>query len=90
MKIEIASLEDAQELVEIYRYYVEKTAITFEYEVPSVEEFKQRMVHVYGKNIPIWLLKRMIKLSVMLMQVVLKIGPLMIGVLRHQFMLIMI
>ena len=46
MKIEIASLEDAQELVEIYRYYVEKTAITFEYEVPSVEEFKQRMVHV--------------------------------------------
>ena len=37
MKIEIASLEDAQELVEIYRYYVEKTAITFEYEVPSVE-----------------------------------------------------
>lgn len=52
MKIEIASLEDAQELVEIYRYYVEKTAITFEYEVPSVEEFKQRMVHVM-ENIPI-------------------------------------
>ena len=49
MKIEIASLEDAQELVEIYRYYVEKTAITFEYEVPSVEEFKQRMVHVMEK-----------------------------------------
>ena len=88
MKIEIASLEDAQELVEIYRYYVEKTAITFEYEVPSVEEFKQRMVHVMEKY-P-YLLKRMIKLSVMLMQVVLKIGPLMIGVLRHQFMLIMI
>ena len=35
MKIEIASLEDAQELVEIYRYYVEKTAITFEYEVKN-------------------------------------------------------
>ena len=49
MKIEIASLEDAQELVEIYRYYVEKTAITFEYEVPSVEEFKQRMIHVMEK-----------------------------------------
>ena len=54
MKIEIASLEDAQEedaqeLVEIYRYYVEKTAITFEYEVPSVEEFKQRIVHVMEK-----------------------------------------
>ena len=49
MKIEIASLEDAQELVEIYRYYVEKTAITFEYEVPTVEEFQQRMVHVMEK-----------------------------------------
>ena len=49
MKIEIASLEDAQELVEIYRYYVEKTAITFEYEVPPVEEFKQRMIHVMEK-----------------------------------------
>ena len=47
MKIEIASLEDAQELVEIYRYYVEKTAITFEYEVPSVEEFKQRRLLGY-------------------------------------------
>ena len=49
MKIEIASLEDAQELVEIYRYYVEKTAITFEYEVPSVEEFKQKNGSCYGK-----------------------------------------
>ena len=51
MKIEItyAKLEDAKRLVEIYRYYVEKTAITFEYEVPSVEEFQQRMVHVMEK-----------------------------------------
>ena len=29
MKIEIASLEDAQELVEIYRYYVEKNSDYF-------------------------------------------------------------
>ena len=36
-------------LVEIYCYYVEKTAITFEYEVPAVEEFQQRMVHVMEK-----------------------------------------
>ena len=51
MKIEIryAKLEDATRLVEIYRYYVEKTAITFEYEVPSIEEFQQRMVHVMEK-----------------------------------------
>ena len=51
MKIEIryAKLEDAARLVEIYCYYVEKTAITFEYEVPAVEEFQQRMVHVMEK-----------------------------------------
>ena len=51
MKIEIryAKLEDAPRLVEIYRYYVEKTAITFEYEVPSIEEFQQRMIHVMEK-----------------------------------------
>ena len=51
MKIEIryAKLEDAARLVEIYCYYVEKTAITFEYEVPAVEEFQQRMVQVMEK-----------------------------------------
>ena len=51
MKIEIryAKLEDAARLVEIYCYYVEKTAITFEYEVPTVEEFQQRMIHVMEK-----------------------------------------
>ncbi len=37
--------EDAAVLVGIYRPYVEKTAITFEYEVPSVEEFRGRMEH---------------------------------------------
>ncbi len=38
-----ARLSDAEKLVEIYRPYVEDTAITFEYDVPSVEEFRQRM-----------------------------------------------
>ncbi len=35
--------EDAEALVEIYRPYVLETAITFEYEVPSVEEFAGRI-----------------------------------------------
>ena len=39
-------MEDAEELLAIYAPYVEKTAITFEYEVPSVEEFKGRIAHV--------------------------------------------
>lgn len=34
---------DAPELVDIYRPYVEKTAITFEYTAPTVAEFRQRM-----------------------------------------------
>ena len=39
-------MDDAEELLAIYAPYVEKTAITFEYKVPSVEEFKGRIAHV--------------------------------------------
>lgn len=38
-----AALEDAGRILEIYDYYVKNTAITFEYETPSLEEFKGRM-----------------------------------------------
>lgn len=41
----IARAEDAERLLEIYRYYVTDTAITFEYEVPSLEEFRERIRH---------------------------------------------
>ena len=41
--IRTAREEDAAKLLEIYRPYVEKTAISFEYEVPSEEDFKQRI-----------------------------------------------
>ena len=40
-----ATPEDAEALLSIYTPYVEHTAITFEYDVPSVEEFRQRIVH---------------------------------------------
>lgn len=39
----IATPEDAQVLLDIYRPYVEKTAISFEYDVPTVEEFEGRI-----------------------------------------------
>lgn len=42
-QIRIASPEDAAALLEIYGPYIEKTAITFEYEVPSLAEFRQRI-----------------------------------------------
>ena len=35
--------EDAEELLGIYAPYVEKTVITFEYEVPGPEEFRSRI-----------------------------------------------
>ena len=38
-----AQMEDAGRLLEIYSYYVEHTAITFEYESPSLDEFRARM-----------------------------------------------
>ena len=38
-----ATIDDAERLLEIYAYYVENTAITFECEVPSLEEFRHRI-----------------------------------------------
>ena len=39
------STADSQALLDIYRPYVEYTAITFEYEVPTAEEFTRRIRH---------------------------------------------
>lgn len=38
-----AKLEDAEQILKIYAYYVENTAITFEYDVPGNDEFLARM-----------------------------------------------
>lgn len=38
-----AVLSDAARILEIYAYYVEQTAITFEYDVPALGEFQGRM-----------------------------------------------
>lgn len=37
------SIKDAERILEIYAYYVKKTAITFEYEVPTLNEFQNRI-----------------------------------------------
>lgn len=37
-----ATVEDAERILEIYDYYVKNTAITFEYDTPSLNEFKVR------------------------------------------------
>lgn len=49
MIIRTAVPEDAEQLLEIYAPYVEKTAITFEYNVPNTEEFGQRIANTLAK-----------------------------------------
>ncbi len=46
ISIRSANPEDAKELLKIYAYYVTDTAISFETEVPSEEEFKLRIEEV--------------------------------------------
>ena len=41
--IRTATPEDAARLLEIYAYYVEHTAISFEYTVPTLSEFQNRI-----------------------------------------------
>ena len=43
--VRMASPADAAALLDIYRPYITDTAITFEYDVPSVEEFAARIAH---------------------------------------------
>lgn len=43
MRIEKVTPADAEALLEIYAPYVEETAISFEYEVPTAAEFRQRI-----------------------------------------------
>lgn len=43
IRIRSAKVEDASTLLAIYKPYVENTAITFEYDVPTIEEFAGRI-----------------------------------------------
>ncbi len=43
-QIRMARPEDAKALLQIYSYYVTDTAISFEYEIPTEEEFRSRIV----------------------------------------------
>ena len=74
--IRVAALDDAEELLEIYAPYVRETAITFEYEVPSPEEFRE---NIHLKNIHIWWQNMMEKSWGMHMSVHLRSAQLMPG-----------
>ena len=49
MNIRIATPADAESLLKIYAPYVTETAITFEYDVPSVSDFAQRIANTLLK-----------------------------------------
>ncbi|KGK88375.1 acyltransferase [Desulfosporosinus sp. HMP52] len=47
--LRMATKEDAEEILEVYAPYVTDTAITFEYEVPSVQAFAERISNITQK-----------------------------------------
>ncbi len=49
LKIRIATPDDAAALLAIYKPYVENTTITFEYDVPTLEDFTSRIVHTLAR-----------------------------------------
>jgi phosphinothricin acetyltransferase len=49
MNLRLATPDDAEALLGIYSHYVKNTAITFEYDVPSVEEFRGRIENTLKK-----------------------------------------
>ena len=49
IRIRSAIPEDAPRLLEIYSYYVENTAVSFEYRTPSAEVFRERIEHTLEK-----------------------------------------
>jgi L-amino acid N-acyltransferase YncA len=42
-KIRLISAEDTEGALDIYRYYVDHTVVSFEYEAPTAEEYLQRI-----------------------------------------------
>ncbi len=44
-----AAPDDISSIQELYRHYVEHTAITFEYDAPGPEELTQRMLHTQSR-----------------------------------------
>lgn len=47
--IRTASPDDAERILKIYEYYVKSTAVSFEYTVPTIEEFRKRIADTLKK-----------------------------------------
>lgn len=49
IEIRTATTDDTEALLNIYGYYVINTAVSFEYEVPTVDIFRARIIHTRKK-----------------------------------------
>lgn len=49
INIRVARVEDAQMLLNIYAYYVLNSSLTFEYDIPTLEEFQNRISNTLKK-----------------------------------------
>ena len=49
IKIRPAKIEDAERLLEIYSYYIKETAVTYEWDVLTVESFADRIRKITSK-----------------------------------------
>ena len=49
LKIRDAQIEDTERLLEIYSHYILNTAVSFEYDVPTLDEFKERIRNIKKK-----------------------------------------
>ena len=49
LSVRPVQISDAERLAKIYSYYVHNTAVSFEYEAPSAEEFIKRIEHTTEK-----------------------------------------
>ena len=50
-----AITKDVEAMLAIYAPYVEQTAITFEYDVPTMDDFRQRLLKVQENTPGLWL-----------------------------------
>lgn len=51
ISIRLATIDDAESILNIYGPYVQNTAISFEYKTPTLEEFQTRIANI-SKNYP--------------------------------------
>ena len=47
--VRVAAEKDAEQILAVYAPYIARTAITFEYDTPSLTEFRGRIAHTLDK-----------------------------------------